>query len=123
MSQRQDAARARALEIADRLDGLGVVTVSRFFSGAGIAIDGVQFAFIIAGSLYFRTDDESRPDFVARGAAPFVYGGRTRQVKVSSYFEAPDEIVEDSDELRRWAARSHRAAVAARKLTRRPRGK
>jgi DNA transformation protein and related proteins len=115
MSQRQDAALERAREVADRLAGLGAVSVSRFFSGAAIAIGGVQFAFIIDGTLYLRTDDESRPEFEALGAAPFRYGGRTRSVKVSSYFEAPDEVVDDADTLRRWAARSHQAAVVARR--------
>jgi DNA transformation protein len=117
MSQGQEAARARALEIADRLTGLGIVSVSRFFSGAAIAIDGVQFAFIIEGTLYFRTDETTRADFEALGAAPFVYERHARRrVKVSSYFEAPDAIVDDAEALRQWAARSHRAAVAARTL-------
>jgi DNA transformation protein len=117
MSQRQDAALARAREIADRLGG--VATVKRFFSGASIAMDGVVFAFIIQGTLYFRTDDESRPDFESRGAAPFTYSRRTRRVGVSSYYEVPDDVVDDTDELRRWAARSRQAARAARTRKRR----
>jgi TfoX/Sxy family transcriptional regulator of competence genes len=124
LSQSQEAALERASEIADRLGGLGMVSVKRFFSGAAIGIDGVQFAFIINGTLYFRTDEESRPDFEALGAAPFRYGTPTRQVKVSSYYEAPDAIVDETDELRRWAARSHQAALAARKRkARKKRGK
>ncbi|MGO8918143.1 MAG: TfoX/Sxy family protein [Stellaceae bacterium] len=108
-----DTARARALEIADHLDGLGPVTVSRFFGGAALLLDGVQFAFVIKGSLYLRVDEASRSVFEALGAAPFSYAGRSGPVTVASYYEAPDEVVDDPDELRRWAARSRQAALVA----------
>jgi TfoX/Sxy family transcriptional regulator of competence genes len=113
-----DAAHARALEIADYLAELGPITVSRFFGGAALVIDGVQFAFVIRGSLYFRTDDESRPAFEALGAAPFSYAGRSGRVRVTSYYEVPDEILDDLDALRRWAARSRQVALAVRKRKR-----
>src|SRR6516164_1166200 len=45
-------ARGLALEIAERIDTLPRVTVSRFFSGAGLVADGVQFGFVMKGSLY-----------------------------------------------------------------------
>ena len=118
-----DGARTRALEIADHLAGLGAVTVSRFFGGAALLIDGLQFAFVIKGSLYLRVDQESRADFEALGAAPFSYAGRSGPVVVASYYEAPDEIIDDPEELRRWAARSHRAALAGRERGRGPRRK
>ena len=47
-------ARELALEIAERIDTLPRVTVSRFFSGAGLVADGVQFGFVMRGSLYLR---------------------------------------------------------------------
>ncbi|MGO9007379.1 MAG: TfoX/Sxy family protein [Beijerinckiaceae bacterium] len=109
------AARERALEIADCLVGMGPITVSRFFGGAALLAGGVQFGFVIKGSLYLRVDEESRKAFEARGAAPFSYAGRSKQVKVASYYEAPGEVVEDSDELNRWAARAYSAALAARR--------
>jgi TfoX/Sxy family transcriptional regulator of competence genes len=108
------SARERALEIADRLDALGPVTVSRFFAGASLIADGVQFGFVMKGSLYLRVDDRSRTAFEALGAAPFAYAGRSKAVTVASYYEAPSEIVDDPDRLSRWAAEAHRAAVTAR---------
>lgn len=117
------AAREFALEIAERITGLGRVTVRRFFSGAGlVADDGVQFAFVIDGSLYLRVDDEFRPAFEAMGAKPFVYQGKRKPVTISSYYEAPEDVIYEQDELRRWAVRSHRAAAAAR-LQREPKKK
>jgi DNA transformation protein len=108
------SARDRALEIAERIDALGAVTVSRFFAGAALIADGVQFGFVMKGSLYLRVDDRSRTAFEALGAAPFAYAGRSKAVTVASYYEAPSEVVDDPDQLGRWAAEAHRAALAAR---------
>lgn len=116
------AAREFALEIAERITGLGRVTVRRFFSGAGLVADDVQFAFVIGGSLYLKIDAEFRPAFEAMGAKPFVYEGKRKPVTISSYYETPEDVLYDEDELRRWAVRSHRAAAAAR-LQRAPKKK
>ena len=115
--------RNRALDLADRLHELGPITVTRFFGGARLVRTGVQFAFVINGVVYLRVDDLSRPDFEALGASPFTYEGRSKPVIVASYYELPDEIRDNLDELRRWAIRAIHAAMAA-KLTskhRRPR--
>jgi len=116
------AARDRALELADLLHMIGPISVTRFFSGAGLVRDGVQFAFIIKGVLYLRVDDLSRPDFEALGAAPFSYAGASKTVKVASYYALPDEIVDDPDALCSWAIRaSHTARVAKSKTVRKKR--
>jgi TfoX/Sxy family transcriptional regulator of competence genes len=103
-----------ALEVAERINGLGPVTVTRFFGGAGLVADGVQFAFAMDGSLYFRVDQASRAEFEALGAKPFVYDTKAKSVTISSYYEVPEEIIYDQDDLRTWAVKSHRAAQAAR---------
>jgi DNA transformation protein len=107
-------ARDLALDIAGRIDGLGPVGVRRFFAGAALLADGVQFGFVMKGTLYLRVDDASRPDFEALGARPFCYAGGSKIVTVASYYEAPDDVLEDAEELRGWAARAHRAALVAR---------
>ena len=108
------SARDRALELAGQMADLGPVEVGRFFGGAGLKCEGVQFAFVMKGTLYLRVDDDSRPAFLALGAAPFVYAGRSGTVTVASYYALPDEIADDPDELLRWAEQAHRAARNAR---------
>lgn len=106
---------ARAQEIADQLDSLAPVAVTRFFSGAGLTRHGIQFGFVIRGTVYFRTDAESRPDYVAAGSEPFSYAGRNRDVTIQAYYETPVDVLDDPEELNRWAGRAYRAAVAAHK--------
>jgi len=109
------ATRELAFEIAERIGGLGKVSIARFFSGAALIAGGVQFGFVIRGSLYLRVDDKTRAPFEAMGAKPFHYAGRSRTMTVASYYEAPAEILEDDETLGQWAAAAHRAAVAVRR--------
>lgn len=108
-------ARERALEIADRIESLGAVSVKRFFGGASLVLDGVQFGFVMKGSLYLRVDNTSRTAFEALGGTPFTYAGGSKTVTVASYYEAPDAILEDAEQLHHWAATAHRAARMARR--------
>ena len=108
------AARERALEIAERLRDMGPIAVTRFFSGAGLQKDGVHFGFVIGGSFYLRVDEASRGDFEALGAEPFSYAGRSQTVQVASYYEVPDEIADEPDDLLRWARRAYEAARAVK---------
>jgi DNA transformation protein len=108
-----NSARDLAKKIAERIDPLARVSVSRFFGGAGLGADGVQFGFVMKGSLYLRVDDENRAAYEARGSAPFTYAGRENTVTVASYYETPSEVVDEPDVLGRWAAEAHRAALAA----------
>lgn len=107
-------ARALALDLADRIQDMGQIDVKRFFGGAALVADGVQFAFVMKGSLYLRADDGSRAAFEALGAAPFTYAGNARRVTVPTYYEAPAEILEDEVQFPVWVRRAHAAALAER---------
>jgi DNA transformation protein len=113
------ADRVRALEIADRLRALGPVSVTTFFGGAGIRLDGVQFAFLIEGALYFRVSDRSRREYESLGAAPFTYAGKNKQVTVGSYYQVPNEIIDDSDAILTWAVKAREAANIRKPTTHR----
>ncbi len=110
---------AIAEEIAAQIFGLGPVEVTRYFGGAGLRADGVQFGFVMKGVFYLRTDDDTRLAFVARGAAPFTYGGASGPVTVTTYFETPAEILEDEGRLSAWAGDALRASATAANAKRR----
>lgn len=102
-----------AHDIASRIRSVAEVSVSRLFGGAALSAQGVTFALVIAGSLYLRVDDDSRPAFEAAGSRPFSYARGTRDIVVASYWEAPGEALDDPDVLDLWAARAFRAALGA----------
>jgi len=95
--------------IADQLSELGPVTTRRMFGGAGLYFDGVMFGLVDDDVCYFKADDASRQDYVARGCAAF----RPSPGKASmSYFAVPDDVLEDPTELAEWASRAVEAARA-----------
>jgi TfoX/Sxy family transcriptional regulator of competence genes len=113
MKSQTPAQRALAEDFAERIEGIGLVSLHRFFAGTGLRAEGVQFGFVMKGILYLRTDEANRAHFLARGCAPFRYGGASGPVTVAAYYEAPSEILDDSERLSAWAADALRAARSA----------
>jgi DNA transformation protein len=102
-----------ALHAAELLSSIGSVVARRMFGGYGLTCDGVMFALIADGVLYFKVDDSNRGDFERAGAAPFAYGARGRRV-VMSYFRAPDEVLESRALAEPWARSAYAAALRSR---------
>ena len=103
-----DAERVRELFAA-----FGPVDVRRLFGGAGVFADGVMFALVASEAIFLRVDDESVADFEREGAAPFSYRtGEGRRV-MKSYWQLPERLYDDEDELAQWARRAHDAARRA----------
>lgn len=98
----------RLEHLIELLAGAGPVTARRMFGGAGIFADGTMFALVAADVLYFKADPESEARFSDEGMTPFTYEGRGKAV-VMSYWQAPDRLYDEPDEMTEWA----RAALAA----------
>lgn len=99
--------------IVEQLTPAGAVSARRMFGGVGIYIDDIFCALIAPDSnaLYFKVDDSNRADYEAAGSKPFVpYKNRAT---IMSYYEVPEEVIEDPDELLRWARKARAAALAA----------
>ena len=96
----------------DRFDDLfapfGRIVVRRMFGGEGLFRDGLMFAIVHEERLYFKTSEESRQAFIAEGAGPLFYKFKTAEGVLTSYYELPDRLYDDPDELAEWA----RAAFA-----------
>ena len=95
--------------LIDLFTDFGPVTIRRMFSGFGISADGTNFALALRGGLYFRADDQTIPRFETEGSQPFQYQTRTKTVTVGSYWQLPERLYDDPEELTGWA----RAALAA----------
>jgi DNA transformation protein and related proteins len=95
--------------LIDLFADFGPVTIRRMFSGFGISVDGTNFALPLRGGLYLRADDQTIPRFEAEGSKPFQYQTRARTVMVGSYWQLPERLYDDPEQLTGWA----RAALAA----------
>ena len=93
--------------VVDQLACIGEVTAKKMFGGVGLYHDGLFFGLIADDVLYFKVDDENRPEYKRAGAKPFQpYGEESDSM---SYYAVPIDVLEDVDRLRTWT----RGAVAA----------
>ncbi|MBI3401141.1 MAG: TfoX/Sxy family protein [Acidobacteria bacterium] len=80
------------------------------FGGVGLYAGNRFFAIMMDDTIYLKVDDATRPSYEAAGSRAFnpfpERGGGSMQ-----YYEVPLAVLEDADELARWAKRS--IAVAA----------
>jgi DNA transformation protein len=86
------------------------VRARAMFGGVGIYAGDVFFALISDDVLYFRTDDATRSEFESLGMAPF--RPFDEHGPVMSYYQLPEEILEEPEALRRWAERAIAGAGA-----------
>lgn len=102
---------ARALA-EDHIERLGwPATTRRLFGTVALYREGRIFGMVWRGTLYFKVNEETRADYVAAGAGPFVFVSRAGEEQaLKSCWEVPAEVIEDNDTLRDWAARAWRAA-------------
>ncbi|HVI88762.1 MAG TPA: TfoX/Sxy family protein [Dongiaceae bacterium] len=102
--------------LVDALAELGPVETKRFFSGTGLLLDAVQFAFIIRGTLYMRVNESGRDAFLAMGSQPFTYRTSRREVALTGYYAVPAGMLEDIDELCSWSRRAFQIAQGDREI-------
>jgi DNA transformation protein len=105
--------RAYKAFIQDLLSDFGPVNIRNMFSGAGIYADGVMFAILVDDRLYLKADSLSACDFAAEGKGPFTYRPKGRAPVAMSYWEVPERLLDDPEELVTWARRAHAAALTA----------
>lgn len=87
------------------------VSIRRMFGGAGVFCHGVMFGLIASDQLYFKIDDENKAMFEEAGCEPFTYSAKNGKRGVMSYYEAPDHLYDDSDEMLTWARSALEAAL------------
>ena len=89
--------------VIELLEPIGPLRTGRFFGGVGISNGFVQFAMIMGNSLYFAVNEDTRVKYEQAGMQPFSYMTKKGRVQVCKYFELPEDILTDAEQLRLWA--------------------
>ncbi len=101
--------------VLEQLATAGQVTARSMFGGIGLYLDGLFFALIDDDTLYFKVDDSTRARYEKAGSKPFCpFPDRPDQAM--GYWQVPAEVLEDSEELARWARESMGIALAKRRM-------
>ena len=96
--------------VVDLLYRWAPVSVRRMFSGVGLFRGGVIFALVLRDTVHFRVDDGNRADYEAAGMEPFSYSRSGRTVSIA-YYEVPPDILDEGEDLTRWAMKAYEAAL------------
>lgn len=101
-----------AIYIVDLMQSIGPVSAKAMFGGFGVFLNGLMFGLIADNVLYLKIDQETENDFKAKGLEPFTYNKKGKEFKMS-YYQAPEEIFDDSDKMNVWAVKAYNTALRA----------
>ena len=109
--------------LLDQLQLIGPVVGRKMFGGYGVFLDGLMFGLIMEDTLYLKIDGDSKQDFEALGLPAFTYPRGNNEIALS-YYQTPEEALDDVEMLCTWANRAYLAAIRSaaekgKKLTRR----
>lgn len=82
------------------------------FGGFGVFLEGLMFGLVADNELYLKVDSENRPDFEDLGLQAFSFEKNGKKFEMS-YFQAPEEAMEDGELLASWASKAYGAALRA----------
>lgn len=106
------AQREYVSHITDQLQSIGPVTSKTMFGGFGVFLEGLMFGLVAENELYLKVDNENRQDFEDLGLQAFSFEKNGKKFEMS-YFQAPEEAMEDGELLASWAAKAYGAAMRA----------
>lgn len=109
--------------VADLFAAFGEVRIKLMFGGAGVYYKDQMFALIADERIYLKVDDDTKNAFAAEGSEPFKFENKHGEILAMSYWEIPPRLLDDPDELAKWARRAYEVAIAGRAPKRRTTGK
>ncbi len=100
-----------AEHIIDMLEPLGNIKLRPMFGGAGIYYGATMFGLIADDAVYFKVDDANKDDYLAANCEPFSYLRKGKPTYLKSYYQLPDEVLENPDDAIVWGRSSVDAAL------------
>ena len=96
--------------LVDLLQCVGPTIAKRMFGGHGLFIEGLMFGLIADGILYLKANEESRQEFIDKGLPAFTYLKKDKLCSLS-YFQVPEESMDDPKIMEYWGNLGFRAAL------------
>lgn len=93
----------------EALELFGPIHIRRMFGGYGIYRDGLMFALAFDDVVYLKTDSDNLDHFLREGLEPFEYTAKGKPVRMS-YYQAPEDFLEDREQAALWAGLAWEAA-------------
>lgn len=98
--------------VVELMQSIGPVRAKRMFGGHGIFLEGLMFGLVADSILYLKVDKDTENEFKAKGLEAFSYNKKGKEIKMS-YYQAPEEALENDEEMKCWATIAYRTALRA----------
>ena len=103
--------------VVELMQGIGPVRAKSMFGGHGIFLEDLMFGLVVDSTLYLKTDNETENDYKEKGLEAFTYNKKGKEFKMS-YYQAPEETLEDIEEMNSWANKAYSTALRAASMKR-----
>ncbi len=97
--------------VMETLEPLGDIRIRAMFGGAGVYYRDLMFGLIASETLHFKADDKNRSAFESEGMGPFVYNPPSGKTISMSFWELPERLYDEPEEMLEWAKAAIDAAV------------
>lgn len=98
--------------VVELMQSAGPVYAKRMFGGHGIFLEQLMFALVADSILYLKVDAETENEFKEKELEAFTYDRKGKEFKMS-YYQAPEEALEDAGEMNAWVNKAYGAALRA----------
>jgi DNA transformation protein len=99
--------------VEEALEPLGPVTLRKMMGAAVLYLDGVIFAVLDEGEIWFKSDAETNAIWDGEGCERFTFTARDGRVETMNYRRAPSDVHDDAEAMQRWAALAREAGLRA----------
>jgi DNA transformation protein len=91
-------------QFAEALEPLGTLSARPMMGVATLYLDGIIFAVLDDGEIWFKADAESAGIWDEAGCERFTFTAKDGRVEAINYRRAPSDVYDDPEEMQRWAA-------------------
>ncbi len=98
--------------ILDLMQLVGPVNAKAMFGGYGIFLNQLMFGLVADSVVYLKADKQTKYKFEDRGLEAFTYNKKGKEFKMS-YYQVPEEALEDIEQMRYWANQAYNVALKA----------
>ena len=105
--------------LREQLAPVGRITLRRMFGKTGVFCDAVMFGMVTDNVLYLRVDEQNREAFKEAASSPPLNYAKGVSTIDLSFWQAPERLFDEPDELIQWA----RVALAAARRVAAKRGR
>ena len=89
--------------VQETLEPLGAVTMRKMMGGATLYLDGIVFAILDEGEIWFKADAETDAVWDAEGCERFSMTFKDGRVDTMNYRRAPSDVYDEPEAMQRWA--------------------